>query len=160
MGEEEGSGGFISLQPLTSSLANGSMRQRRHTLYQRPTLATSLHQSIASLAAAYPLPIARRTVTLGIVQKLMDPGLVYLVGLPLQSQKASVRALGEEGGLPIYTNQSQSESLGGTKDDDPLLLPFLPCEGNPILSSRACSLQEMLQTQPSVCLEEVVGCGS
>ena len=102
VGEEEGSRGFFSLQPPTSSLVSGSMRQRRHTLYQRPTLATSLHQLTTSLVFAYPLPIAQRAVTLGIVPKLMDRGLVHFVGLPLHSQRGWVRAPGEEGELPIY----------------------------------------------------------
>src|SRR5258706_10880028 len=102
VGKEESSRGFFSLQPPASILVSASMRQRRHTLYQRPTLATSPHRLIISLAVAYPLPIAPRAVKLGIVPKLMDRGLVHLVGLLLHSQRGSVRALGEEGELPIY----------------------------------------------------------
>jgi len=101
VGEEEGSWGFFSLQPSTSSLVSGLMRQRRHTLYQQPTLATSPHRLVISLATAYPLPIARRAVKPGAVPMLMDRGSVHLVGLPLRSQRGSVRVLEEEGELPI-----------------------------------------------------------
>lgn len=101
VGEEEGGRRFFGLQPSTGISVNGPVRQRRHTLYQLPTLTTSLHQLLVGLVVAYPLPIARHVATLEIVPMLMVQGSVHLVRLPLRSQRGSVKALEEEGELPI-----------------------------------------------------------
>jgi hypothetical protein len=85
---------------------NGSTSQREHTLYQRPTLATSPHRLTTGLAIAYSLPIALRAVKLEIAPTLTDWGSIRLAGLPLRSQRGSVKALGGEGELPITANQS------------------------------------------------------